>query len=116
MSYKYIKIADTVHGELGHNGRSWVLNHPYCWDDRDHPAYYEETGIVTVSCGKGLDEDGCDPQVKFSEIYGVSRGGIEPRPEIFIPISVEQAKIADANRDAFDAIHKPPGGWVIITD
>jgi hypothetical protein len=115
----YLKISDTAHGELGHNGWTWVLNHPYGCEDTEHPAYYEETGLLTVAPTCDLDRDINelrDPQVLFPKIYSTSRGGLAPREEIYIPVTVEQARAGKANRDAYDAIHKPAGGYRVIVD
>lgn len=115
-TYGYIKIADTEHGELGHNGWTYVLNNPYSTDDKGHPAYYEETGGLTVALGRTLADDDCDPIINFREIYMTSRGGVAPRAEINIPITVELARAATANRAAYDDVHRPAGGYKIITD
>ncbi len=108
----YVKIADTAHGELGHNGWTWVLNHPYGTEDRDHPAYYEETGVLTVAPGGDLRE----PQVNFPKIYGASRGGVVRADEINIPVTADQARVGQANRATYDASHKPVGGYKVIVD
>lgn len=114
----YLKIADTEFGELGHNGWTWVLNHPFSWEDRDHPAYYEETGVLTVAPNYALHavDELRAPRVLFAKIYGVSRGGLTRDHEILIPVTLEQVHIAHANRDAHDAIHMPPGGYKVIVD
>ena len=114
----YLQITDTAHGELGHNGWTWVLNHPYSAEDRDHPAYYEETGVLTVapSCAPTELGELREPQVQFSKIYRTSRGGIAPRDEIYIPVTVDQARMGQANRVAYDAIHRPVGGHKVIVD
>jgi hypothetical protein len=113
----YVKIADTAHGELGHNGWTWVLNHPYSAEDRDHPAYYEETGVLTVAPSIGHTDELLAPQVEFRRIFATaSRGGIVRNAEIHIPITIEQAHAGKANRAAYDAIHRPVGGYKVIVD
>jgi hypothetical protein len=114
----YIKIADTEHGELGHNGWTWVLNNPYPADDHGHPAFYEETGVLTVAPTLDPREtrDLIDPEVRFSKIFRTTRGGLVPREEIYIPVTVEQARLGQDNRDAYDAVHRPVGGYRIIVD
>jgi len=120
----YIKIADTEHGELGHNGWTWVLDNPYpagtLDHPTDHPAYYEETGVLTVRDGGDIDEL-VDPRIHFRRFHpavrgGLSRGGRRREHDIYIPITPEQARLGMANRKAFDAQHMPAGGWRVIVD
>jgi hypothetical protein len=104
----YIKIADTEHGELGHNGWTWVLNHPYAQEDLDHQTYYEDAGILILAESQN--------EVEFRRHYGRSRSGLVRNTDIIIQITEEQAAAGKANRDAYDAIHKPASGYRVITD
>ena len=112
----YIKLTDSEHGEIGHNGWTYVLDNPFDADDRAHPAYYEEAGILSVRHGTTVEDDDCNPRVVFRPMLGTTRGGVAPRPEIVVSLTVAQARSAKANRAAYDAIHAPPGGWRVITD
>lgn len=107
----YLKITDTPHGELGHNGWTWVIDHPYPADGQDHPAYYEDTGVVTVDPATGRD-----PQVQFRKNVSPSRSGRNRAADLYILVSNDQYAAARANRHAYDAIHMPIGGWRAITD
>lgn len=107
---QYIKIADTEHGELGHNGWTWVLNNPYDADDKEHPAYYEETGVLTVSRYRGRR----DYQVNFRPI-ACSRGGLSRSDDLWIPVTDEQAAVGIANRRAYNAARGNPV-YKVITD
>ena len=92
----YLKIADTLHGELGHNGWTWVLNNPFPHGDTDHPAYYEETGRVHEK------RDGF--YVEFRQTFGlVTRGGLVRERDIFVPVTPEQVEAGFANREAWEA-------------
>ena len=111
MTIQYIKIADTEHGELGHNGRAWVLDHPYAQEDK--PAFYEEFGVVTVAPAGPRE-----PQVQFQATCSPylkkqgSRGGVMRWKEINIPITEEQERAGRANFEAYIAVY--PIGRAIV--
>lgn len=104
MTKTYIKIADTAAGEIGHDGWAWTLN-----SAPGKVNYYEEAGLLTPVFGGGYE-------VRFSPIHAVTRGGQQPRGKIAVKITDEQAAAGTAHRALYDAIHRPAGGYRVITD
>jgi hypothetical protein len=107
----YLKIRETAHGELGHNGWTWVLDHPVEAGEKaanGHPAYYEETGLLVKT--------GDQYHVEFCRTFGPSRSGLVRDTEIRVPLSADEADAGMANRAAYDAVHRPAGGYVVVTD
>jgi hypothetical protein len=83
----YIKSADSRHGEIGHDGWGWVVDHPHDHDDRA-PAF----GHRAVLCR------GVDGKYRVELDYADHRGEM-------IDVTVEAVGAAEANRAAYDVKH-----------